>query len=175
MVVPGTATFAELLESELNCTNVPPHAGHASGAWNRPLTTPLFVFEASRPVARTGSVDLRSGAPAFEPPRRNPFTDAPPPREDCRASFQEPTPAPKVKLGLRGMRALAGLNALGAGLDDTLTLNTLRRAFRQLAHRYHPDRHQGCSVAEQGQLARTLAEATEHYRVLVAAFRPTSG
>lgn len=169
MFVPGTATFADLLEAELNCTNVPP----ASGTWDRPLTTPLFVFEQSRPIARTGSVDLRSGAPVFEAPRRNPFTYTytPPRPENDATSFQEPAPAPKVKLGLRGMRALAGLNALGAGLDDTLTSSTLRRAFRQLAHRYHPDRHQGCSVAEQEQLARAFAEATEHYRVLVAVFR----
>jgi hypothetical protein len=49
VVVPAAATFAEILESELNFTNVP----RASGAWNRPLTTPLFVFELPRPAPFT--------------------------------------------------------------------------------------------------------------------------
>ncbi len=61
------------------------------------------------------------------------------------------------------------LNDLGADLDDSLSPSTLRRAFRQLAHRYHPDRHPGRNAAELQQLARLFTEATEHYRVLAAA------
>ena len=135
MVVPGTATFAEMLEAELNCT----HAPRSSGAWNRPLTTPIFFFERPRPA-----------------------THAPTPAH-------APSPTKPARLSAREMRSLAALNDLGAGLGNNLSSSSLRRAFRQLARRYHPDRHPGSSVAEQQRLARLFAEATEHYRVLTAA------
>jgi len=61
------------------------------------------------------------------------------------------------------------LNALGADLGEYLSVNTLRRAFRRLARRYHPDRHPGSGAAELHRLACLFAEATEHYRVLAAA------
>jgi curved DNA-binding protein CbpA len=61
------------------------------------------------------------------------------------------------------------LNALGAGLGEDLSATTLRRAFRRLARRYHPDRHPESSPAELEHLARLFAEATDHYRVLAAA------
>jgi hypothetical protein len=124
VVMPGAATFAEMLEAELNCR----HASRASGAWNRPLTTPIFYFERPRP-----------------------------------------TPERRTQFSAREMRSLTALNALGAGLDENLSARSLKRAFRQLAHRYHPDRHPGSSAAEQRRLARLFAEATEHYRVLTAA------
>jgi hypothetical protein len=46
-----------MLEAELNCTQAP----RTSGAWNRPLTTPLFCFEPPRPAA-----DARTPASAPE-------------------------------------------------------------------------------------------------------------
>ena len=51
-------------------------------------------------------------------------------------------------------------------LDDARTPDALRRAYRKLARRYHPDRHQGCGAAERERLARLFAEATDHYRLL---------
>jgi hypothetical protein len=139
MGVPGTATFAELLETELNCTNVPPRTGHASGAWNRPLTTPLFVFE--RPRAQDSTTRLTEIPPA----------------------------PPQTPLSAREKHSLTALNRLGADLGECLSPSVLRRAFRRLARRYHPDRHPGSSAAELVRLARLFAEATEHYRVLAAA------
>jgi hypothetical protein len=135
VAVPGTATFAEMLEAELNCTQAP----DVSGAWNRPLTTPLFFFERPRPA-----------------------THAP-------THAQAPSPKKPARLSARDMRSLAALNDLGAGLGNDLSSSSLRRAFRQLARRYHPDRHPGSSTAEQQRLARLFAAATEHYRVLAAA------
>jgi hypothetical protein len=157
------ATFAEMLEAELNCTNVPPPAGHTSSAWHRPLTTPLFVFDFPRPVLHTFDSDLRNAAHAR------------PRTQGSAAPFTEPLPStPKTPLSAREKRSLTALNALGADLGDALSLATLRRAFRRLAHRYHPDRHPGSKAAELDRLARLFAEATEHYRVLAAALA-TSG
>jgi hypothetical protein len=135
VVVPGTASFAEMLEAELNCTRAP----RSCSAWNRPLTTPIFLFEQPRPATQTPT-----------------HAHAPSPKKPARLSARE-------------MRSLAALNDLGAGLGNNLSSSSLRRAFRQLARRYHPDRHPGSSAVEQQRLARLFAEATEHYRVLTAA------
>ena len=58
------------------------------------------------------------------------------------------------------------------GLDDAATVDALRRAYRTLARRYHPDRHPGRSIAEGQQLARLFAEATDRYRQLTRRFAP---
>jgi hypothetical protein len=150
--MPCAVSFAEMLEAELNCTNVPPRARHASSAWNRPLTTPLLVFEYSRPPANVRDEDLRS-----------------PKKQERTSPFREFPPAPpRTPLNARETRALMALNALGADLDGDLSVAELRRAFRRLARRYHPDRHPGSNTAEQERLARAFVEATEHYRVLAA-------
>ncbi|HET9267530.1 MAG TPA: DnaJ domain-containing protein [Vicinamibacterales bacterium] len=120
-------SFAEILDSELGCTNVPPAARVWSG---RPVTAPLFAFELPLTVAR---------------PAPSPF----------------PAPAP-VESGLPVHLTAHDRKAM----DDARTPDALRRAYRTLARRYHPDRHQGCSAAERERLARLFAEATELYSSL---------
>jgi hypothetical protein len=149
-----------MLEAELNCTKVSPASG---GAWSRPLTAPLFIFDSLHPDADPRDVGSRNSA-SFEdalayssPPRREPRTWAGPPA------------TPRTPLSPGERRALVALNALGADLGDELSIGALRRAFRRLARRYHPDRHPGSSVAERERLSRAFVEATEHYRVLSAA------
>ena len=55
-------------------------------------------------------------------------------------------------------------------LDEAADADALRRAYRTLAHRYHPDRHQSRSASEREQLARLFAEATDRYRLLTRRF-----
>ena len=112
------ATFAEILDTHLGCTNVPPPRAWSS----RPLTLPIFAFELPLTAARPVSV---------EPPR---------PRHLTSLERQ--------------------------ALDGARTPDELRRAYRTLARRYHPDRHHGCSPAERERLAHLFAEATEYYRML---------
>jgi DnaJ-class molecular chaperone len=69
----------------------------------------------------------------------------------------------------RQQRALTQLNDLGARLRADFTVRELRSAFRELARRYHPDRHPGGSRVETARLARMFAEVTESYRQLLAA------
>ena len=149
--------FAEVLGAELGCTNVQPEGG---GSWsrNRVLTVPLFVFDMPFPAARHAAAGLRSALPA-----------APPLPEDAAPRRHTPPALPAMRLTRVEARALEALNRMGAGLDDRVSPDTLRRAFRRLARRYHPDRHPGTSAVEQDRLARIFAEATEHYRLLAAA------
>jgi hypothetical protein len=167
--VPGAATFAEILEAELNCTNVLPAAGHASAAWHRPLTAPLFVFDRRREARHLDDVDVRGCAPPLDPLTRHAGPQPNPPTRERATPLTKSPIAPTVALSAREQRSLTALIDLGADLGDSLSLRTLRQAFRRLAHRYHPDRHPQCSAAERNRLARAFAEVTEHYRVLAAA------
>jgi hypothetical protein len=72
------------------------------------------------------------------------------------------TPAQRV--------ALDHLREAGAAnLDRSFTPDTLKQAFRQLALRYHPDRHPGCSEHERRRLAATFAGVHDAYRTLLGA------
>ena len=125
------ASFAEILDTHLGCTPVPPAAARV---WSgRPLTPPLFAFELPPTVARRTAVPV-----AVEPP---------------------PLPVELTALERQA-------------LDDAASPGALRRAYRTLARRYHPDRHPGRNIAERQQLARLFAEATDRYRQLTRRFEP---
>ena len=76
----------------------------------------------------------------------------------------------------RPVRALTGpqqeslesLNALGAQLTPGFTDRELRRAYRAIAQRVHPDRQHDCGEAERARRARLFVAATAHYRHLLA-------
>jgi hypothetical protein len=127
------ASFAEVLDSHLGCTEVP----SPTRVWSsRPLTSPLFAFE--RPLPASRPVSAATAAPV---------------------AVEAPLPA-----------ALTSLER--QTLDDAPTLDALRRAYRTLARRYHPDCHEGRGPVERDRLARLFAEATGHYRRLTRRFAP---
>jgi curved DNA-binding protein CbpA len=66
-------------------------------------------------------------------------------------------------------RAFDALNALGARLSPDFGLQELRREYRRLAYRLHPDRHHERGDVERERLAHAFGEATNHYRDLLAA------
>jgi hypothetical protein len=68
-------------------------------------------------------------------------------------------------------RAFNRLLDLGAPRAN-FSADDLRREYRRLAQLFHPDRHSGGSVVEQGSLGRTFAELTERYRCLRAFVEP---
>jgi DnaJ-class molecular chaperone len=73
-----------------------------------------------------------------------------------------------VLLTPEGRRAIEVLNALGAHLTGSPSRIEVRRAFRTLARRYHPDRHTGRNAGDLALLARSFAAATDAYRRLIA-------
>lgn len=79
-----------------------------------------------------------------------------------------PARRPAHRLTDRQRRAFERLGVLGADLPAGFTSEELRREYRGLARRFHPDRHGDCSEMERQQRARNFAEAAESYSCLRA-------
>jgi hypothetical protein len=80
---------------------------------------------------------------------------SPPPRRRARRIL---TP--------RQQAALDFLASQGAALPADFSEHELRRAFRTLARRLHPDGHPGCSEFESARLARQFAMLHDAYQSL---------
>jgi hypothetical protein len=85
---------------------------------------------------------------------------------------QRPAPVRPVRrhLSLREQRAFDALEALGGTLAADFTFDELRSVFRNLARRYHPDRHSGSSTLEKTRLAEQFTKARDAYQVLAEQF-----
>jgi hypothetical protein len=92
----------------------------------------------------------------------------PPVREKTRAEDapRKPRRVPH-RLTQAQQAALRELLACGAELHDDFTADDLRRTFRSLAQRYHPDRHPGAGADEHRRLATTFARVNDGYRELL--------
>ena len=64
-------------------------------------------------------------------------------------------------------RALSLLTSFGARLSPDFTPHELRREYRLLARRIHPDRHATSTPAEREQLSRQFADLADSYRQLL--------
>jgi hypothetical protein len=95
---------------------------------------------------------------------------APRPRRTCVPEPRSKAPRRLRPLGPAEHAALEHLRSAGAAaLGDDFTAADLKRAFRALALRYHPDRHPAGSSAQHRELARTFARVHESYRTLLGA------
>ncbi len=68
--------------------------------------------------------------------------------------------------------ALDRLLDLGAALAPDFSVDELRRAYRLLAHRYHPDRHAASDAVTQASMAGRFSEVSTAYRCLRAVVEP---
>lgn len=94
-----------------------------------------------------------------------------------QAVAEAPEPAevrrPVRTLSPAQQRAFECLTALGARLTPGFLAGELRREYRLLARRVHPDRHPHATPAEHERLARQFSDATTAYRTLRATVEPT--
>jgi len=123
---------------------------------------------AHEPAASTASAS--SWAWRSEPPLGSAFLFARPltsaaPRRAAGAAQPRPR-RPAHRLTDVQRAAFERMLLLGADLADDFTAEDLRREYRELARRYHPDGHARCGALEQAQLARSFAAAAEDYRIL---------
>lgn len=131
-------SFEEFLEEALRAAD---EADGREQMWTRrldaPVTSPLLIF--ATPV----------------PPRRAPwaFTGEPRRRQPHRLTVEQHA-------------ALESLTLLGADLPPGFTAEELRREYRRLARRYHPDGQQDGSALDRTQAARCFAQVVDAYRRL---------
>ncbi len=150
-------TFADVLDDALGVTAGPalPSSRGASTPTIQPVNPFLFF-----------TLPAAAGM-------RGPY--APAPWKDTRnqAVAVAPEPAevrqPARSLTTAQQRALSLLTSCGARLTPDFTLQELRREYRQLARRIHPDRHNSCTPAERERLSRQFSELSDSYRNLLAA------
>jgi hypothetical protein len=148
----GGKAFVDVLDEVLGSgaeVHVPGSAFQIPASGLRVATYPFLWFEQGLTAAQSPIADRPSpGAP-------------PPPRRPA------PTLSPKQQ------QALDVLVGLGAGIDADFTDDDLRRAFRGLARRYHPDRHPASSDGEKARLSRLFAQACHACEHLKSAARTT--
>ncbi len=146
----GSPCFADVLADALRVTARPaPAPADDAAASARPsFAAPPhpFLFGAAPALARARAV-LAFGAAA--------------------TWFPAP-PRPVRALTGAQQQSLDGLNELGAHLTSGFTGQELRRAYRAIAQRVHPDRQHDCGEAERARRARLFVAATAHYRHLLA-------
>jgi len=162
-------TFSDLLERELARVREPePRPAVAWQTRNSAAQNPfLFVTSAlleswGKPLPTVRQPASSTCAPAAERPRPIPIP---------RVHTAAPAPdhgRPVRILMARERRALRELIALGADLRPDFTVHELRRAFRILARRYHPDCHPDNGEAATAELSRSFAALAENYRCLKA-------
>ncbi|MGE3959629.1 MAG: hypothetical protein AB7H96_23135 [Vicinamibacterales bacterium] len=153
-------TFADVLDDALGVTAGPvSYASRGATAFTQQPAHPfLFVkmpaFAGARVTYATAHQAKGTGQVV---------ADAPGPAEVRR---------PVRTLTATEQRALDGLVAAGAALHADFTAAELRRAYRALARRIHPDRHPHASHAQRTELSRQFADASGHYRTLLATVEP---
>lgn len=77
------------------------------------------------------------------------------------------TPKPRRRLTQVERQAVDEMMSLGACLTADFSDDDLRGAYRQLARRYHPDRHPASSEGEKARLGALFARAHASYQVLL--------
>lgn len=120
-------------------------------ALRRARNAPVAAFPTAAPVA--------AADPCLFP---RPLAAVPP--QWTRAYPQ--APHPPHRLSGRQRQAFERLTALGASLPANFTAEALRREYRQLARRLHPDSQSGAAGLSAAERSRAFMDATESYRCL---------
>lgn len=159
-------TFADLLDEALTPAPVEAAAGFPPAQACATPPHPLLFF--TLPAFAGRRVTYRPATPKTGMMPDGWWT---PP---AAAAAPEPTDAgrPVRTLTAAQRQALDGLTHFGANLTSDFTAADLRREYRLLARRVHPDRHHHASDAERDHLSRQFAAITDHYRRLLATLEP---
>ncbi len=138
------SSFADVLDLALGRTPAAPSTAPARAARSQPFGVAPFLF--GRP--------LTSAKPRW------------PEQPDARPR------RPRHELNQAQQAAFNRFADLGASLGADFSADELRRAYRHLAQRYHPDRHVAVSAGQRAILACGFADAAASYRSLRALVDP---
>ena len=177
-------TFDELLQQKLSPPPIDSRPAGTCAPAGMGAAYGFFFVEGSR---SSGSLTWAAGVAASHVAAAAPIRDAAcevrgtgprvadvqpgPDRASIGESGSRTAPEEVRTLSPREQQALHTLISLGAQLTASFAFVELRSAFRELARRYHPDRHTGIADAEKSRLASSFALAREAYRVLAERFR----
>ena len=156
----GAGEFERILGEKLRLDGPPPSGlpRPAPAFWptSGSFQTPPFLSRRADTLPGAAAAFRRLGPKVTPDPAGRPVVPPPLRRPAHRLSGAQRT-------------ALETLRSMGADtLDESFTAVELKRAFRALALRYHPDRHAGCPEEEHRELARAFARVNAAYRVLLA-------
>ena len=161
--VPGF-TFADALDAALGTEPLNPLVPPSGTPFTSRHANPFLFATATYRRPSRDYVDAgrrgASCAPAHSP------SDAPT-NQSCAAATVTTARTQPVLTDAQ-MRALETLRGLGAVLTDDFTAAELRREYRRLVRRVHPDSHPGSSRMEAERLSRQCAAATDSYQRLLA-------
>jgi hypothetical protein len=167
-------SFAETLDEAIGAAqdDTPPVADRFVYL---PVSAAPFVFVYSRPSAAVTALDAPAAAAPAARARlayRGPTASVRTSGATANSTVAPAFAAPGLSRAFtpRQQRAFDAMTALGARLRGDFEAADLRRAFRKLAHEYHPDRHPTSTPVELAHLSRTFADLSEHYRCLSALF-----
>jgi hypothetical protein len=172
------AAFEELLDQRLKgpapdvqsvCRGVPPGTAATYGFFFLESCSDMAATPITAPFAGA-MAPARSATPLTSPttPRERPVGDRRGPGVAHGVTCRPSSSRSGRRLSSRQQAAVDELMALGACISEDVSRRELRSTFRELARRYHPDRHTGAGGVDRARLARQFARLCDAYRVLAA-------
>jgi len=152
-----TVSFAQVLDETLAAASEPLNAGPMHRSYAAPHVLGFFDFSAPgrQPGAATVPSRAHSAASIWGLGADRPVSPQ-----------MSSTPRVQRYLNTEERQALQDFATLGADLAPDFTDTELRAAFRDLARRYHPDRHPESDGAKKAYWSVLFARVHTAYRTL---------
>ena len=157
-------TFADALDAALGAERLNPTVPPSGTPFTSRHANPFLFATATYRRPTRDYVDMGRRAPSCAP-AYSPLEA--PANQSCAAKNATTARTQRVLTDAQ-MRALETLRDLGAVLTADFTVVELRREYRRLVRRVHPDSHPGASRTETERLSRQFASATDSYQRLLA-------
>ncbi|MEQ1912599.1 MAG: hypothetical protein ABMA15_27515, partial [Vicinamibacterales bacterium] len=157
-------TFADALDAALGSERPAPPVSPSGAPFTSRHANPFLFATATYRRPSRDYVDMGRRAPSCAP-AYSPLEA--PANQSCAAKNATTARTQRVLTDAQ-MRALETLRGLGAVLTADFTVVELRREYRRLVRRVHPDSQPHASRAETERLSRQCAAATDSYQRLLA-------
>ena len=161
--MPGS-TFADALDAALGSERLDAPVLPSGAPFTSRHANPFLFATATYRRPTRDYVDLGRRAASCAPAHG--VSDVPT-NQSCEAKGATTARAQRLLTDVQTL-ALETLRELGAALTADFTVVELRREYRRLVRRVHPDSHPGATRTETERLSRQFAAATDSYQRLLA-------